>query len=816
MLGVYWVLLAVGTHLPNTPVPLDLPALIQIDKVIHFVAFAGLMALVLLALPRGEAWRELGRPFAVLAVLGYALIDEHTQQWVGRTVDRGDLIANAMGVLAAYLWFAAPSGLTRWPGWLVTAARVLWLAIVPASVMLAVTPQASDLMHRLIRAGYWTPVPDKDMHFYLAMAFTWLLAMACPGTRGKARLSVALTVGLMLAAAPVIEWAQSLLGRSAPDPADVAAHLRGTCIALVGWAMAAALIAPLWNALLDRLGRPSLAHLPRPRGPAFDPSKDARFVGHAALVSLLTLLSRLTGLGRDAVLAAVFGLGLVADAFAIGFLIPNLFRRLFGEGALAASFIPHYSDLLRKDPQLARRFASLCVALLVVVLSAITIAGQLVLSAMLSSGGGWDERGVLAIRLVMVMLPYMPMVCVVALLGGLLQVHRRFGPAANAPILLNLILIAFALWAGLEAENLEAQRSVAYIVAGAVLVAGLIQVGYLLIATQRVTKLTYHFRGAGPTLKKMLWMMVPMVFGLAVFQINALLDVLIAMWLSPGERGLVPREPILGIFEQYPMRLGDIAALGWAQRLYQFPLGVFGIAIATAIFPALAGAVRDSDHGRAEPGEHFARTLRQGLRLTVFIGLPASVGLILVRDPLASLIYQRANFSAEDARRVGAILLGYAPAIWAYSMTHVLTRAFHALKDANTPLKVSVGMVVLNFALNMVLVWPLGAQGLAVSTATTAVIQCAVLILLARRRVEAPIDRRVLGSWGRTLIASAVMGAALLAPLAFFPPRGQPMTHQALLLGSMIVGGALTYLLASKLLGCEELGWLKRRAGGRQ
>jgi len=301
-----------------------------------------------------------------------------------------------------------------------------------------------------------------------------------------------------------------------------------------------------------------------------------------------------------------------------------------------------------------------------------------------------------------------------------------------------------------------------------------------------------------------------------VFQINALLDILIAMWLSPGQRGLVPEQPILGLFESYPMRLGDIAALGWAQRLYQFPLGVFGIAIATAIFPALAGAVIDAPPGRggkATPGDRFASTLREGLRLTVFIGLPASVGLILVREPLTSLIYQRANFSEADARRVAAILLGYAPAIWAYSMTHVLTRAFHALKDATTPLKVSLGMVVLNLGLNLVLVWPLGAQGLAVSTATTAAIQCAVLVLLARRRVATPIDRQVLLSWGRAAIASGVMGAALLAPLLFFPPRGAGMTHQAVLVASMTGGGAAVFLLAAKWMGCEELGWLKRRRG---
>ncbi len=831
-LAVYAVTFAVGTHLPGVTIPLQTPTLIQIDKIIHFFGYAGLAILLFLNLPPhrdARGLRVLIAPLATLGLLGYALLDEYTQQFVGRTMDPGDVIANALAILAVYLWFAAPAGLTRYPAVLVTAARGLWLAIVPAATMLSVTPQARELFarHPGLREGWFAD--DKDAHFFCAMFFTWLLAMACPGTRAKPRLSVALAVGLMLAAAAPIEWAQALLGRSAPDPADAAAHYRGVLLALAVWAGLAGFVAPWWNVLLDRLGRPSLAELTRPRLVSFDPSKDARFVGHAALVSLFTLLSRITGLVRDAVLARFFGLSLVSDAFALGFLIPNLFRRLFGEGALTASFIPHYSDLLRKDPALARRFASLCVALLVVLLSVITLAGQLALGALLASGG-WDERGTLALRLVMVMLPYMPMVCLVALLGGLLQVHRKFGPAANAPIILNLVIIAFALWAGLGAQDLEAQKSLAFIVGGAVLVAGLIQAGYLLIATQRVTRLTWRFHGSGPTLRRMLGMMIPMVFALAVFQINSLMDFLIALWLSPGERGLRPEQPILGLFDQYPMRLGDIAALGWAQRLYQFPLGVFGIAIATAIFPALAGAVitpapesapgslpgsRDArGSNRTEPGANFASTLRQGLRLTVFIGLPASIGLILIREPLTSLIYQGKNFTEADSRRVAAILLGYAPAIWAYSMTHVLTRAFHALKDARTPLKVSVGMVTLNLGLNLTLVWPLGAQGLAVSTATTAMIQCAVLILLVRRRVTGPIDRQVVRSWGRTALASAVMAAALVAPLLFFPPRGQGMMHQAALVATMTAGGAVVFLVAAKLMGCEELGWLRRRRHG--
>jgi len=260
------------------------------------------------------------------------------------------------------------------------------------------------------------------------------------------------------------------------------------------------------------------------------------------------------------------------------------------------------------------------------------------------------------------------------------------------------------------------------------------------------------------------------------------------------------------------MRLGDIAALGWAQRLYQFPLGVFGIAIATAIFPALSGAVADHPQtGKTQPGEKFAATLRQGLRLTVFIGLPASVGLLVVREPLSRLIYERGDFSYDDARRVAAILLGYAPAIWAYSMTHVLTRAYHALKDARTPLRVSVGMVGVNLALNMLLVWPLGARGLATSTAVTAILQSMVLILLIRRRIDTPIDAAVLKSWARTLTASAIMGTAIASPPLLLPQVVKDPTGSKIMLAALTVGGMAIFFAAAKLLRCEELAWLKRK-----
>lgn len=542
-----------------------------------------------------------------------------------------------------------------------------------------------------------------------------------------------------------------------------------------------------------------------------------RFVGHALLVSLFTLLSRFAGLARDAVLAAALGLGVAADAFFIGFLLPNLFRRLFGEGALTAAFIPSYTELIERDPGLAKRFASLTLTLLSVVLVGLTIVGELVLwliARQLDDG----HKAALAIHYARIMLPYMPLICCVALIGGILQVHKRFGPPAAAPLVLNGVIIAAVLLAtGLFGRDTPA-RTVATWVAVGVVIAGVLQLIWQAGVLLRVTGLTRQFTGCWPALRTMLIMMGPMVLGLAVFQINALLDALIAFFFAPA-LGDTNQLAMLGFTFDAPLRNGDVAALNWSQRLYQFPLGVFGIAIATAIFPALAAAAaRFTERDEAEnldaakPQAAFVDIVRQGLRLTVFIGLPASVGLILVRVPLARTVFEHGDFTTDDALRVATILAGYAASVWAYSMTHTLTRAFYALKDATTPLKISACMVLLNLSLNLTLIWPMGAAGLAWSTATSAAGQAALLLFFLRRRVDVTVDRSVATSWLRSALGSAAMAGVLLPILWLTDPASLPWLASAgLLVGLVALGGCVVFAIA-KLTRAEEVGWLIRRS----
>ncbi len=539
------------------------------------------------------------------------------------------------------------------------------------------------------------------------------------------------------------------------------------------------------------------------------------FVGHALLVGLLTLVSRMLGLVRDAVLAACFGMSAITDAFWIGFVVPNLFRRLFGEGALTAAFIPVYTRELHRDPVAARRLASLCVASLLIGLGVVTVLGEALLGALIAHGG-WSADSALALRLTAIMLPYMPMVCAVALLGGVLQVHRRFGPAAAAPIILNVTMIAASIaaaaWVGDEAQLRDAIGWVAV----SVIAAGVLQLAWLLVTAWGVSPATSSVREALPALRAVLWAMVPMALGLAVFQINTLLDSLIAWTLSPKQGGPAELE-LFGEQIAYPIQSGAVTGLQFAQRLYQFPLGVFGIAIATAIFPALTrtAASRSTDlevTGQVQ-SDAFASILRQGLRLTVFVGLPASVGLILVRIPLARVIFERRQFTLDDSLRVATILAGYASAVWAYSMTHVLTRAFYAVDDTRSPLRASLVMMLANFVLNLVLVWSLGAAALAWSTAACAVGQVVILMRMVGRYVPQPIDASVRRGWLQSAGLTGAMACVLVPVGWLFESTGESSLGTVVELATLVSVGIGVVLVGAKLMGAEELKWLLKRGG---
>ncbi len=542
------------------------------------------------------------------------------------------------------------------------------------------------------------------------------------------------------------------------------------------------------------------------------PSAAAPNHDHGALaaavrvVSGFTLLSRFAGLARDVLTAHLFGNTLIGSAFASAFAIPNLFRRLFGEGALSAAFIPEYVKARKADPEVARRFSSQVVSLLLAVSGGITLLGVIVLLVMLSTSLGNDAERRLSFQLVAVMLPMMPMVCLTAILGGMLQVQGKFGPPAAAPIILNIFQIVTGAAFFFYFKN--QQVAAAFGVGIAAGVASIVQVIWSIAALRESIKFT-QFRAdpaTAPHTAAMFKNFVPALIGLGTIQINSMLDQLWGMW--PIWVG----DTMLGF--KYPLDDTSNGILGYAGRLYQFPLGVFGIAVATAVLPLLARHAQDDTN--------FGSVLRRGLRLSLFIGLPASLGLVLVREPIVAVLFSgsKTGFDAEGLTRASAVLTGFAPGVWAYSLNHVLTRAFYAKGDTRTPMFISIAMVVLNLILNLTLIWPLKEAGLAWATGISAIIQTVVLAIFVKRKfgitaLDFPTVRGMfMVCLAGTIMTLLVYGTLTLCTRMLFkpsPPNEQWFAN-FLTLSACTIAGIASFAVASYLFKLPELKWLFERA----
>jgi putative peptidoglycan lipid II flippase len=310
--------------------------------------------------------------------------------------------------------------------------------------------------------------------------------------------------------------------------------------------------------------------------------------------------------------------------------------------------------------------------------------------------------------------------------------------------------------------------------------------------------------------RKVLSRFLPVVLGLGTLQLNTMLDTVIAMWpvwIGPTMFG-----------RPTPLDESSNAIISYTQTLYQFPLGVFGIAVATAIFPLLSST--------SDRTTEFAEHLRRGLRLSFFIALPATVGLILVRHDLIAAVFGGGSktFTDEGLARAAAVLMGFAPGVWAYSLNHVMTRAYYAKGDTKTPMRVAIACVLINLTLNLTLIWRFKEAGLAWATATSATVQVLSLILLAPRLLGVrPITQDTLLAFAKIAVAAGCMAGAVLA-LQHFAPRLIAATNLTetlspdrwltwtLRLAGCVLVGAGTYAVAAILLRLPELRWLTQRA----
>ncbi len=493
---------------------------------------------------------------------------------------------------------------------------------------------------------------------------------------------------------------------------------------------------------------------------------------------------------RDMTFAYFFGRGGLMDIWTIAFKIPNLARRIFGEGAAASSLIPVYSEQLKKDPDEAARLGRTVATVVLAILAVIVLVGEL--------GLWWyckyhvelpSTR--LMLTLTAVMLPYMAMICTVAILAGLLNSHRHFAAPAAAPIVLNIFTICSLFISG-KLMELPGKQMVFW-VAGGVLLAGLAQIVLQAVVLSRygvAFKPAWQVRTEA--FKKIMLLMGPMIIGLTVTQINTLADDVIARCLS----GSIEKGETFSWFGRtvaYPVWDGAVSSLFYSQRLYQFPLGVLGISLATAIFPVLSAAAADKDEIL------LSRTIRQAVGAAVFVAMPATVGLMLVSRPLIALLFQRGEFSAADTSEVQRVLLYYSLGLCGFFLQQVVTRAFYSLQDSKWPARTAMIAVAVNIVLNLTLIWSMGAAGLALATAICSYLQVVVLLLILARKFHFGIGKSAMVLLVKILVATGVMAAAGFGTLKLLDGLPMLKVYDIIRIAALMVVCAASYAISSRL-----------------
>ena len=516
-------------------------------------------------------------------------------------------------------------------------------------------------------------------------------------------------------------------------------------------------------------------------------------------IASLTAVSRVFGLVRDITYGHFFGASGLLDAWIIAFRIPNLSRRLFGEGAASASFIPVYSEALYKDREQAAKLANTVVTVLFMILAGLVLAGE---------GGIWLYYKVFArttetqliLSLSSIMLPYMLFVCMVAMLAGVLNVHRHFASPAAAPIVLNIFIIGTVVVTGWR-FGLEAREQV-FCVAVAVLAAGVVQVVMQLWPLRRLgVSIRPAWEVRSESFKKILLLMGPMILGMTATQINTLADDLVAWWFSGSEEKGQFFE-LLGAQISYPMWRGSVSHLYYAQRLYQLPLGILGISLATAIFPVMSTDAAKKDFGALQT------TISKGLRGTVFVAIPATAGLMMVAQPLISAAFEHGRFTYEDTAMVVRTLSFYALGLCGYFAQQILARAFYSMQDSKTPMRSALIAVFANIVLNLTLIWFLGRAGLACATAICSYVQVTILVAVLQQKLGQSIWDGIWATLVKTVLATAIMclvGVGILFLMAKLPDS---RWCNILRLVAVVPSAAGVYLLAAKLLRIDALSLL--------
>ena len=512
-------------------------------------------------------------------------------------------------------------------------------------------------------------------------------------------------------------------------------------------------------------------------------NSSAGLLKSSSVVGSMTMLSRVLGLVRDIVIARYFGAGAGADAFFVAFKIPNFLRRLFAEGAFAQAFVPVLSEYrLKKDLRDVRSLINSVAGVLGLVLLVVTllaVAGSPLLTMVFAPGFVDEpEKFTLASEMLRLTFPYLLLISLTAFSGSILNSYGRFAIPAFTPVLLNLSLIASAIWLSPYLDNPVVAM------AWGVLVAGMLQLFFQFPFLMRLglmprPRLDYRHEGVVRIMK----LMLPALFGVSVSQINLLLDTVLASFLETG----------------------SVSWLYYSDRLSELPLGVFGIAIATVILPSLSRKHTDSSF------TEFSKTLDWALRLVLLIGLPAAIALLLLAEPLLATLFYHGELTAHDVSMSVLSLRAYASGLMAFMLIKVLAPGYFSRQDTKTPVKIGVIAMGVNMVFNLILIWPLAHTGLALATALSAWLNA---FLLYRGLVKDKVYWLHSG-WVKFLCQMGfslfLMMASILALLYLFPDwLAVTVWERIYYLAIIVVAGGGSYFIGLYLSGLRIKAFLVR------
>jgi putative peptidoglycan lipid II flippase len=448
---------------------------------------------------------------------------------------------------------------------------------------------------------------------------------------------------------------------------------------------------------------------------------------------MATMLSRIFGFIRDMVVAAFFGAAAATDAFFVAFRIPNLLRRLLGEGSLTVAFVPVFTEYLtKKSREEAIELANVVFTILSIILVIVSLIGvllsPLIVLAMAPGFANLPYQFDLAVFLTRLMFPYIFFISLVALCMGILNSLRHFAAPALSPVILNIcMIIATLLLHSFFAEPIVA-------LAIGVMAGGVLQLAMqwpFLVKMGIRLKLNFNFRHPG--LRQMGRLLIPTLIGSAVYQLNIFIGTILASLLAKG----------------------SVSFLYYADRVVELPLGVFAIAVGTATLPSL------SEQAAKGSFDDLKKTLSFSLRLILFIAIPATVALIALRVPIISVLFQRGAFNASSAILTAQALFYYALGLWAFSAIRVIDAAFFALQDRKSPLKAAFVALFINIAMSVVLMYPLKHGGLALATSIASAVNVFMLSVILWRKIGPFLDREFYRSLLKVLISSIIMGISI-------------------------------------------------------